>query len=46
MAYAYNLSRDEKRRAEQAEIAYRQMTEGWSGRGRRARTGATKEERL
>jgi transposase len=47
-AYAYNLSRiraEEKRRAEQAEIAYRQMTEGWSRRGRRAPTGAAKEER-
>lgn len=32
VAYAYNLSRlraEEKRRAEQAEIAYRRMTEGW-----------------
>jgi transposase len=47
-AYAYNLSRiraEEKRRAQQAEIAYRQMTEGWSRRGRRAPTGAAKEER-
>lgn len=47
-AYAYNLSRiraEEKRRAEQAEIAYQQMTEGWSHRGRRAPAGAAKEER-
>ncbi len=48
-AYAYNLSRtrrEEKRRAEQAETAYRRMTEGWSRRGRRAPTGAAQEERL
>ena len=47
-AYAYNLSRtrvEEKRRAEQAETAYRRMTEGWSRRGRRVPTGAAKEER-
>jgi hypothetical protein len=31
---------------EQAEVAYRRMTEGWSRRGRRAPTGAAKEERL
>jgi hypothetical protein len=48
-AYAYNLTRtrqEERRRVEQAEIAYRRMTEGWSRRGRRAPTGAAKEERL
>jgi transposase len=48
MAYAYNLSRiraQEKRRAEQAEIAYRRMTEGWSRRGHRAPTSDAKEER-
>jgi transposase len=47
-AYAYNLSRtrvEEKRRAEQAETAYRRLTEGWSRRGRRAPTGTAKEER-
>ena len=47
-AYAYNLSRtrvEEKRRAEQAETAYRRLTEGWSRRGRRVPTGAAKEER-
>jgi len=47
-AYAYNLSRtrvEEKRRAEQAETAYRRLTEGWSGRARRAPTGTAKEER-
>ena len=48
-AYAYNLERvrvEEKRRVEQAETAYRRLTEGWTRRGRRAPTGATKEERL
>jgi transposase len=48
-AYAYNLTRtrqEERRRVEQAEVAYRRMTEGWSRRGRRVPTGATKEERL
>src|SRR5918993_1530637 len=47
-AYAYNLTRtrlEEKRRAEQAETAYRRQTEGWSRRGPRAPTGAAKEER-
>ena len=47
-AYAYNLTRtrqEERRRVEQAEIAYRRLTEGWSRRGRRAPTGAAKEER-
>jgi transposase len=47
-AYAYNLSRtrvEEKRRAEQAETAYRRLTEGWSRRGRRVPTGTAKEER-
>lgn len=47
-AYAYNLTRtrqEERRRVEQAEVAYRRMTEGWSRRGRRAPTGAAKEDR-
>jgi transposase len=47
-AHAYNLARvrlEEKRRVEQAEIAYRRLTEGWTRRGRRAPTGAAKEER-
>ena len=47
--YAYNLTRsrlEEKRRAEQAEVAYRRLTEGWTKRGRRVPTGAVKEERL
>jgi transposase len=48
-AYAYNLTRtrqEERRRVEQAEIAYRRMTEGWNRRGRRVLTGAAEEERL
>lgn len=48
-AYAYNLTRihqEERRRVEQAEIAYWWMTEGWSRRGRRVPTSAAKEERL
>jgi transposase len=48
-AYAYNLARTrqaERRRVEQAETAYRRQTEGWTRRGRRVPTGATKEERL
>ena len=47
-AYAYNLTRvrqEERRRVEQAEVAYRRLTEGWSRRGRRAPTDAAKEER-
>jgi hypothetical protein len=47
MAYDYNLTRtrrEERRRAEQAETAYRRQTEGWSRRGSRAPTGAAKEE--
>ncbi len=46
--YEYNLARtrrEEKRRAEQAEVAYRRQVEGWTRRGRRAPTGAAKEER-
>jgi len=46
--YEYNLTRtrqEERRRAEQTEIAYRRLTEGWTRRGRRVPTGATKEER-
>jgi transposase len=47
-AYAYNLTRtrlEERRRAEQAETAYRRQTEGWSRRGPKAPTGAAREER-
>ncbi len=47
-AYEYNLSRtrlEERRQAEQAEVAYRRLTEGWSKRGRRVPTDATGEER-
>ena len=36
---------EEKRRAEQAEVAYRRQVEGWTKRGRRAPTDAAKEER-
>ncbi len=48
MAYKYNLSRirlEERRRAEQAETAYQRQTEAWTRRGKRAPTGAAKEER-
>ena len=48
MAYKYNLSRirlEERRRAEQAETAYKRLTEAWIPRGKRAPTGAAKEER-
>jgi hypothetical protein len=47
-AYEYNLTRtrqEEKRRAEQSEIAYRRLTEGWTRRGRTVPMGAAKEER-
>jgi transposase len=47
-AYDYNLTRtrqEERRRAEQAEVAYRRLTEGWTRRGRRVPTGAAKEGR-
>jgi len=47
-AYAYNLARtrrEEKRRAEQAEVAYRRLTDGWTRRCRKAPSGAAKEER-
>ncbi|MGG5890657.1 IS110 family transposase [Falsiroseomonas sp. HC035] len=47
-AYAYNLTRtrqEEKRRAEQSEVAYKRLTEGWTKRGRRVPMGAAKEER-
>ena len=47
-AYEYNLTRtrqEERRRAEQAEVAYRRLTEGWTRRGRRAPTGAAREGR-
>jgi transposase len=48
-AYEYNLTctrQEEKRRAEQAETAYRRLTEGWTKRGRRVPTGAATEARL
>jgi transposase len=48
IGYAYNLTRtrrEEKRRAEQAETAYRRKIDGWTRRGPRAPTGAAKEER-
>jgi transposase len=48
MAYKYNLSRvrlEERRRAEQAETVYKRQTEAWTRRGKRAPTGAAKEER-
>jgi transposase len=48
VAYAYNLTRvreEERRRAEQAETAYRQQTEGWTRRGHRVSMSAAKEER-
>ena len=48
MAYKYNLSRirlEERRRAEQAETAYKRQTEAWTRRGKPAPTGAAKEER-
>ena len=48
-AYEYNLkgSRErEKRRAEQAETAYRRLAEGWNPKGpKRVRTGAAREGR-
>ena len=47
-AYAYNLTRTrlaERRRAEQAETAYRRQTEGWTRRGPKVPTGAAKKER-
>lgn len=46
--YEYNLTRvrqEERRRAEQAETAYRRQTEGRTKRGRRVPMGAAKEER-
>jgi transposase len=46
--YAYNISRtrrQERRRAEQAEIAYRRQTEAWTRRGPKVPTCAAKEER-
>jgi hypothetical protein len=48
-AYAYNSTRvriEERRRVEQAETAYRRLTEGWSRRGRQVPTDAATEERL
>jgi transposase len=47
-AYEYNLTctrKEETRRAEQADVADRRFTEGWTKRGRRVPTGAAKEER-
>jgi hypothetical protein len=47
-AYAYNLAGirlEERRRVEQAETACRRRAEGWTRRGRKAPTGAAKEER-
>jgi transposase len=47
-AYEYNLTRtrqEERRRAEQSEVAYRRLTEGWTKRGRRVPMSAAKEER-
>jgi transposase len=47
-AYEYNLTRtrqEEKRRAQQAETAYRRITGGWTKRGRRVPADAAKEER-
>lgn len=48
VGYEYNLTRtrqEEKRRAEQAEVAYRRQVEGWTKRGRRVPTDAANEER-
>jgi hypothetical protein len=48
-AHACNLTRtrlEERRRGEQAALAYRRRTEGWArGRGPEAPTGAAREER-
>ena len=47
-AYDYNLARtrrEERRRVERAELAYRRQTEGWTRRGPKAPTGAASEER-
>jgi len=47
-AYAYNLTHarhEERKRGEQAELAYRRQTEGWTRRGPKVPTGAAKEER-
>ena len=47
-SHDYNLTRvrqEEKYRAEQAEVAYRRLTEGWTKRGRKAPTSAATEER-
>jgi transposase len=49
IAYNNNLTRvrqEERRRVEQAEVAYRRLTEGWSRRILRVPTGVAKEERL
>jgi transposase len=48
-AYDYNLTRtrqEERRRGEQAEIAYKRLAEGWTKRGRKVPMSAAKEERL
>lgn len=47
-SYNYNLPhrrREERARAEQAEAAYRRMTQGWRSEGPKRPTGATHEER-
>ena len=47
-SYDYNLPhrrRAERARAEQAEVAYRRMTQGWRRQGPKRSTGATHEER-
>lgn len=46
--YEYNTARtrrEERRRVEQAEIAYRRQVDGWTRRGPKVPTGAAKEER-
>jgi transposase len=45
--YEYNLARtrqEDRRRAEQAEVAYHKLTEGWTKRGRRVPIDAASEE--
>lgn len=47
-AYAYNLTRtrlEERKRNQQAEIAYRRQVECWTRRGPKVPTGAANEER-
>ena len=49
-AHAYNCAEvrsEQTRRAENAELAYRRLTEGWQAKGpKQARTSAAQEERL